>query len=185
MLSPGATLQGTSAEQISKTINAARSMVIVISNHTTKYLTNPKYYCYTGYNYTPLQPTIEPKMREACSFSKHADSNSGSVGVMTYNICELQAHKGFKKLAIMFSVPNDYNKYENWFAVGLYDIGKDCDDGLYQEMYYSDNQDFKRAKAKDCFLKHISEGYQVNATMSNASQSIIQLELWEGSGSHN
>ncbi|XP_028672633.1 DELTA-sagatoxin-Srs1a-like [Erpetoichthys calabaricus] len=178
-LTCGASLQGTSAEKISKSIKTTRNVVIEISNNTTKFLTNPKYHCHSGYNNTPLQPTIEPRSREACSFSKKRRMACGSVGVMTYDICASPIQSGDMKLAIMFSVPYDYNWFENWFAVGFYDLSKGCDHDLYDEMYYQVKPEFKRAKATQCTLSHSTNGLDIKVAMSNACESIMQVELWE------
>ncbi|XP_039621345.1 DELTA-sagatoxin-Srs1a-like [Polypterus senegalus] len=178
-LACGASLQGMSAEQISKSIKTTRNVVIEISNNTTRFLTNPKYHCHSGYNNTPLQPTIEPRCREACSFSKMGNTACGSVGVMTYDISASPRQSGHMKLAIMFSVPYDYTLYENWFAVGFYDLSKGCDHQLYHEMYHQVKPEFKRAKATQGTLSHHANGFDIKAAMSNASQSIMQVELWE------
>ncbi|KAL7873625.1 hypothetical protein AOLI_G00126960 [Acnodon oligacanthus] len=109
----GASLFGTSVEQISRSIDTWRNVTIEITNYSNKFtLTNPRTYTYSGYCYHPPQPTIGKMMKEACSFSKTPHTACGSVGVLTYQIISNEGkHAG--ELAIMFSVPYDYNQFEN------------------------------------------------------------------------
>jgi len=44
----------------------------------------------------------------------------------TYDLFERNRNDYIETLAIMFSVPWDYNLYKNWFAVGIYPKGKEC-----------------------------------------------------------
>ena len=56
---------------------------------------------------------------------------TGAVGVMTYYIPSIQ-----KTLAVLFSVPFDYNLYSNWWDVKLYSGKKWAGYSIYDNMYY-------------------------------------------------
>ncbi|KAL6478453.1 hypothetical protein MHYP_G00142880 [Metynnis hypsauchen] len=173
----GVSLSGTSVEQISQSINTGRNVTIEITNYSNKFtLTTPRTYTHSGYCYHPPQPTIGKMMREACSFSKTPHTACGSVGVLTYQI-RSNAGKHVGELAIMFSVPYDYNQYENMFALGIYAPNKACDKNLYSEMYYG-NGLFKRGKGTGSVITYSGKGAQVKGTMSDFGQSIIRVEFW-------
>lgn len=58
---------------------------------------------------------------------------TGVVGVFTYYIRDIH-----KTLAVMFSIPFDYNLYSNWFDAQVYSGKIWADHGLYEQMYYDD-----------------------------------------------
>ncbi|KAI4899038.1 hypothetical protein NFI96_027257, partial [Prochilodus magdalenae] len=136
----GASLFGTTAEQISRLINTSRNTSIQITNRMDAYiLTNPRTYTQSGYCYHPPQPTIAKHANEVCSFSKPSNTALGSVGVLMYQILK-NGSIPFGELAIMFSVPFDYNKYpDNIFALGIYETDRKCDDDLFNKMYNDEN----------------------------------------------
>ncbi|KAL6478454.1 hypothetical protein MHYP_G00142890 [Metynnis hypsauchen] len=173
----GVSLSGTSVEQISQSINTGRNVTIEITNHSNNFtLTNPRTYTYSGYCYHPPQPTIGKMMREACSFSKTSHTACGSVGVLTYQILSNEG-KHVGDLAIMFSVPYDYNQYENMFALGIYEPNKACDKNLYTEMYYCEGP-FKRENGTGNCIIYSGKGVELKGTMSDFGQSIIRVEFW-------
>ncbi|KAG1967948.1 actinoporin-like protein [Pimephales promelas] len=82
-----------SAEAAAANVSSRRHGTIEITNLTNNY-------CLIKPNKISTQPT-------------------GSVGVLTYDLFERNRNDYIETLAIMFSVPWDYNLYKNWFAVGL------------------------------------------------------------------
>ena len=54
----------------------------------------------------------------------------GAVGVLTYYIPDID-----KTLAVMYSVPFDYNWYSNWFDVWLYSGKRRANYNLWYQMY--------------------------------------------------
>uniref|UniRef100_A0A3B1J0I9 Uncharacterized protein n=1 Tax=Astyanax mexicanus TaxID=7994 RepID=A0A3B1J0I9_ASTMX len=112
----GASLFGTSAEQISRAIKTGRNVTIQITNYSDKYtLDNPRTYTYSGYCHSPPQPTIKKNTQEV---------------FMTYQIIN-DDKRCIGQLAIMFSVPYNYNHFENLFALGIFDPSQKCDWNLY------------------------------------------------------
>lgn len=80
----------------------------------------------------------------------------------------------------MFSVPYDYNMYKNWFAVGMYDQGKECNESLYKEMYYNKEQKgFIREEAHGNGITFEGKQLDIKATMSPMGRAIMKVELWD------
>uniref|UniRef100_A0A8C4XCN3 Uncharacterized protein n=1 Tax=Erpetoichthys calabaricus TaxID=27687 RepID=A0A8C4XCN3_ERPCA len=131
-----------------------------------------------GVNVIPPQPTIKAHTAEACSFSKRKFTPCGSVGVMTYNICENIQNKSNKCLAIMFSVPFDYTYYDNWFGVRILKNDEACNQDLFNKLYYNVEYGFGRKKALEGMISYSGEGIEINAVMSNAAECILKLEIW-------
>ena len=62
----------------------------------------------------------------------HGPTATGAVGVLSYYIPHLN-----KTLAVLFSVPFDYNLYDNWWNVKLYSGDKEASYDMYYEMYHN------------------------------------------------
>ncbi|XP_036449149.1 bryoporin-like [Colossoma macropomum] len=168
----------TGADQISRGIKTSRNVTIQITNYSDTYiLANPRTYTFSGCCHHPPQPTIAQKTQEICSFSKISYTARGAVGVLTYQILQNEEeHVG--ELAIMFSVPFDYNLYKNWFALGIFDADIPCDLNLFKRMYYDIDGPFTRAKGTGSIIKH-KDRPLVKGTMSAFGHSIIKVELWD------
>ncbi|KAI4886182.1 hypothetical protein NFI96_029512, partial [Prochilodus magdalenae] len=204
----GASLVGTSIDQISRSMDTWRNATIQITNHSeTSILANPRWVqvsplrsrkkqdrtlppvdplCHTNHflipplqptSTIPPQPTINRRTKEACSFSKTPHTARGSVGVLTYQILRNGTYN-VGELAIMFSVPYDYNLYENTFALGIYQPNISCDDDLFNKMYYSCGP-FTRGKGSGSVIEYSGEQALVRGTMSAFGQSVIKVEFWD------
>ena len=55
----------------------------------------------------------------------------GSVGVLTYYVRAIR-----RTLAVMWSVPYDYNWYDNWWNVKLYSGYKEASYWIWRDLYY-------------------------------------------------
>lgn len=123
---------------------------------------------------------MRPLKTEVCNFSKTSAKASGAVGVLTYDLFERQNNCAKETLAIMFSVPYDYNMYKNWVAVGIYNKGKECNESLYKEMYYNkEQQGFVRAEAEGCGLTYEGDNLDIMCTMSPMGRAILKVEVWD------
>ncbi len=80
-------------------------------------------------------------------------------------------------MAVMFSVPFDFNLYSNWYAVGVFDVYTKCDHSLFKDMYYSAERGFVRAKAKDSALTFRGEAVTIRATMSDSYTPVIKVQV--------
>lgn len=137
-------------------------------------------YLENGETYNPPQPTVRPLMTEVCTFAKSSCKLTGSIGVLTYDLLERSQNNYTEILAIMFSVPWDYNLYENWFAVGIYKRGCKCDEALYKEMYYEKKQrGFVREKATGSGILYEGSHLDIRATMNPLGNAIMKVEVWD------
>lgn len=118
---------------------------------------------------------------EVCNFSKSGGSTSGAVGVLTYDVIKKGKQTAGEKIAIMFSVPYDYNLYKNWVAVGIYEQSRECKEDLYNEMYYNDQVSFIRDEAKGCCIVHSGKELDILCTMSPLGRAIMKVEVWDKS----
>lgn len=169
------------AELVAGDVTSRRSVTIEINNLTNQYcLLNPRVFLDSGEIFNPPQPSVRPLKTEVCTFSKSSKQATGSVGVLTYDLFERTCNAHTETVAIMFSVPWDYNLYKNWFAVGLYDKGRTCDEALYKEMYYDKTQQhFKRTEGTGSGLVHVGAKLDVLCTMSPLGRAIMKVELWD------
>ncbi|XP_064190464.1 DELTA-thalatoxin-Avl1a-like isoform X1 [Anguilla rostrata] len=156
-----------------------RSVIINLTNSSSYILINPQVYTYSGYCYTSPKPTVEKKMTEKCSFGQTKGTASGAVGVLTYDITEDRKKKAVERLAIMFSVPFDYNLYENWFALGLFEATQACDHALYNCMYHEKEKSFRRGKATGSEISYQSKKFTLSGNMSPVAKAEIIVELWD------
>ncbi|XP_053195019.1 DELTA-thalatoxin-Avl1a-like [Scomber japonicus] len=154
-----------------------RQCSIEIRNETKDFsLCNPRMHIVSGHCAIPLPPFIDPSKSDMAQFVKTPHSARGSVGVFTYDLLKKVADQPAEKIAVMFSVPYDFNMYSNWYAVGIFDKSKECNDNLYYEMYNNTHQSFVRDKANSC-LTHKGDHVTVTATMSDSYQPVIKLQV--------
>jgi len=122
-------------------------------------------------------PNIASLTSGSLLFCKTPHTARGSVGVITYKLLNNSTKKSSKKIAVMFSVPYDFNLYSNWFAVGIFDKYKQCDYDLYCKMYYETDIAFKRGKAKDGRLTYEGNEVTIVARMTDTYQPVIKVQV--------
>lgn len=122
-------------------------------------------------------------MKECCTFTKSSSSATGATGVLMYDLLGRSSGGGPpESLAIMFSVPWDYNLYKNWFAVGIYKSDRSCDKELFKEMYYENKQKehgFVREEATGSGINYVGANHDVKATMNPLATAIMKVEVWD------
>ncbi|XP_051927768.1 uncharacterized protein LOC127604625 isoform X2 [Hippocampus zosterae] len=154
-----------------------RNCTIEVLNLTSMYcLTNPKVYMESGFPYSPPQPTVRTQRGEVCSFTKDDNTASGAVGVLTYELFHMSSKNCSEMMAVMFSVPFDYNFYKNWVAIGVFPKTTPTDEKLYKLMY-NDKGSFVRHKADGGGLEYEGASVDLAATMSDEGHAIIKLEI--------
>lgn len=116
---------------------------------------------------------------EVCNFSKTSGATTGAVGVLTYDVLKNREQKAREKIAIMFSVPYDYNMYDNWVAVGIYEESRQTNKDLYDEMYNKKEKLFTRAKATGSCIKFLGQELHILCTMSPMGRAIMKVEVWD------
>lgn len=134
----------------------------------------------SGFVFSPPQPTIRTTKTELCSFTKDDNTATGAVGVLTYQMLDMRNGNCSELIAVMFSVPFDYNLYKNWLGVGIFEHTRACDKKLYELMYYSsDFANFARQETNGSGVKYAGKRVQVSACMSDVGKAIMKVELYD------
>ncbi|XP_057682392.1 DELTA-thalatoxin-Avl1a-like [Corythoichthys intestinalis] len=168
-----------SAEALAANQKSRRNVTIELTNLTSGLLLkHPKVYLDSGDVHSPPQPTVHSMRTEVCNFTKRDGATSGAVGVMTYDIYDHGTAAA--KLAIMFSVPYDYNIYKNWVAVGIVEKERETNKKLYEEMYNcKDMKNFVRQQCNGSCLTYEHGRMDVKVTMSPMGRAIMKVEVWD------
>ena len=125
----------------------------------------------------PLPPTVDPSSEGTAFFNKTTGAATGAVGVFTYDLINPAMNDYTHVLAVMFSVPYDRNLYSNWFAVGVFERGNECDYNLYDIMYNGSEDKFARGKADGSSINYEGNSVKISATMSDAHEATVRVEL--------
>ncbi|XP_030592517.1 bryoporin-like isoform X2 [Archocentrus centrarchus] len=156
----------------------SRQCTVYITNNSTDYtLRSPSVHLLSGGCQTPLPAALRPSESGSVLFSKTALTARGSVGVFTYNLYNEPANQAEKKVAVMFSVPFDYNLYSNWYAVGVFDSTMQCDNNLFQNMYREGERAFTRGKAGHCLTYIDNQTVTIKATMTDTCQPTLTVDI--------
>lgn len=125
----------------------------------------------------PLPPMVGPCSPATTMFNKTTGAATGAVGVFTYDLVNADLHDYNHLLAVMFSVPFDRVLYSNWFAVGIFERGSNCDHSLYDMMYNASEDNFVRAKANGSSISFEGDYVVVSASMSDSVEAILKVEI--------
>lgn len=140
-------------------------------------------YMSSGFSYHPPQPTIRTQKTEVCSFTKDDNTATGAVGLLTYDLFHMQSRVCSERMAIMFSVPFDYNRYKNRLAVGVVEQSRACDKHLYEQLYDGNElTSLARSEANGCGLEYKAAHVDLRATMSSNGKGIVKVELFDQMG---
>ncbi|XP_034563438.1 bryoporin-like [Notolabrus celidotus] len=172
------------AESHLVTLTTNRICVIEIKNDSTMYcLYNPKVHMESGFSHSPPTPTLGITKTEVCSFTKDDNTASGAVGVLTYELFHMRERKSPEMMAIMFSVPYDYNFYQNWLGLGVFESSVATDHELFDQMYKSkDFTNFVRYKSDGSGIVFKGKSLDLRACMSDEGRAIVKLELFDKMG---
>jgi len=187
----GGSLYCTNINQIAQNASGTRCCAIEIRNfHSNLELSEPNYYLERGWNDIPPAPVVGPRHREACLFRHQIATFCGSSGVLTYKInhvsgVERQQNISIEysgsNLTLMWSVPFNYNHWDNTHAVGVMKEAQPRRD-LFYSMYENKvaENGFKRAKAGVCANYEAqlnNTTVRILATMSEVGRAIWVIEL--------
>uniref|UniRef100_A0A3Q0T3Y0 DELTA-sagatoxin-Srs1a n=1 Tax=Amphilophus citrinellus TaxID=61819 RepID=A0A3Q0T3Y0_AMPCI len=128
---------------------------------------------------SPLPPTLSPYENGNALFIKKPHTACGAVAVFTYELQHVSTLQFSGRVAVMFSVPYDFNFYSNWYAVGVFDMDKACDQHLFDEMYNKSEQRFVRGKAKGPSLAYRGSYVSIRATMSDSYQPVLKVAIFK------
>ena len=93
----------------------------------------------------------------------------GVVGVLAYYIPNID-----KTLAVMFSVPFDYNWYQNWWNAKLYSGNKRANKKQYYDLYYY----AKPFRANGWHERSLGSGLKFRGSMSNSGQATLEIHVF-------
>ncbi|XP_056147323.1 uncharacterized protein LOC130122435 [Lampris incognitus] len=155
-----------------------RNCSIEINNGSSSYtLANPRVFTESGNCEVPLPPMVGPYSSVSAFFNKTTASATGTVGVFTYDLFNPDLNDYSHVMAVMFSVPYDRNLYSNWFAVGIFDRGDECDYNLYDIMYNGSENNFVRAKADGSSIGYEGDYVVVRASMSDSGEAVLRVDV--------
>ncbi|XP_070836717.1 DELTA-thalatoxin-Avl1a-like [Chaetodon trifascialis] len=165
---------------IAKAAPTHRQCGIEISNDCSTYtLCNPRMYTSSGRCTIPLPVKIESSCTGNALFTKTPYTARGSVGIFTYDLRSNSTNAATEQIAVMFKVPFDLNLKSNVYAVGVFDISKECIRDIYCEMSKTEDTTFVRGKAKGPVLTHKGQNITIMAAMSNCYEPVIKVQVSE------
>ena len=91
---------------------------------------------------------------------------TGAVGVAAYYM-----GNGYT-LAVLFSVPFDYNLYSNWFDAKVYEGDREANNEMYNDMYYGDPCKGENKWYED---KPIGYDYKMTGYMSSSGSAVLDI----------
>ncbi|CAL8391192.1 unnamed protein product [Arctogadus glacialis] len=142
-------------------------------------LSDPGLFLVSGECISPLPPQIKKRSKASGNFTSTLLTARGSVGVFTYDLVHHQ-HKDYNAvLAVMFSVPFDYNLYSNWCGAGIFNRGTDCDNDLFDLMYYGSEMGFVRVKGGAAARTFKGEIVEVAVNITDSSRAVLSVEVKE------
>ncbi|XP_032393462.1 bryoporin [Etheostoma spectabile] len=146
--------------------------ITIINIGSENTLLNPCQYTDSGSCTQTPSPRIGPHSSGSALFTKTPYTAKGSVGILTYELQDSTV-----QIAVMFSVPYDYNLYSNVYAVGIFDKSQECNYDLYYEMLYNPSTTFVRGEAKGPSLTYKGDRVTIVATMTDLSEAVINVEV--------
>ncbi|XP_076151974.1 DELTA-sagatoxin-Srs1a-like [Alosa pseudoharengus] len=155
-----------------------RQCSVKIENTSTFTLCNEMSHSISGFCDDPLPPRINQSETGRARFVKTPDTACGAVGVFTYDIYDKSKNQSIGKIAVMFSNPNDFGSYSNWYALGVFSMKKPCDYELYKEMYYGSETTFVRGLASSGCLTYRGSSVTISATMSDSYEPVLKINVY-------
>lgn len=155
-----------------------RSCSVEINNNSGYFtLTNPRVFTESGHCEIPPSPMVGPCCLGSAMFNKTTGAATGAVGVLTYDLYNPNYGDCSYVLAIMYSVPFDRNLYSNWFAVGVFSRGVECDYNLYDSMYNNSEYNFVRGQGDGSSVTYQGEFLMVSASMSDNGEAMLRVDI--------
>ena len=92
---------------------------------------------------------------------------TGVVGVLTYYIPNKHS-----TLAVMWSVPFDYNLYQNWWNVKLYSGELKADQAMYEDLYYTEP-----FRANGWHTRNLGYSLKFRGSMSSSGKATLEIHV--------
>ncbi|XP_068597854.1 uncharacterized protein [Brachionichthys hirsutus] len=155
-----------------------RHCYVELNNNTNCFtLANVRSFIESGVCEEPLPAMVNPCSAASAMFNKTTGAATGAVGVFTYDLYNNSMGDYSHVLAVMFSVPFDRNLYYNWYAVGVFERGNDCDHDLYDVMYNGSEDNFVRAKPDGSCVSYQWGNLIIGASMSDSGEAVLKLDV--------
>ncbi|XP_041830545.1 DELTA-sagatoxin-Srs1a-like [Melanotaenia boesemani] len=161
-----------------------RQCTINLHNKTTNYrMQDPLVYIVSGTSSEPPppppppRPALDPSESGSALFIKTAYTACGSLAVFTYDLVEIFSMQFLGRVAVMFSVPYDFNFHSNWYGVGMFRKDIPCDANLFNLMYEEEETTFVRGRASGSSLVYRGNDVTIRATMSDSYQPVLKVEV--------
>ena len=75
----------------------------------------------------------------------------------------------------MFSVPFDYNFYQNWWNAKLYTGNQRASYGQYEDLYY----DADPFRADGWHVRELGSGLKFRGSMSNSGTATLEIHVFK------
>lgn len=156
----------------------ARQCKIDITNNSKRYiLHNPRTYTLGGTYVDPLSPRIRLSSTGAALVSKTPYTGRGFSGVFTYDLLDNSTRDTSKRLAVLFKVSYNISMKQNEYAVGLFDVSRECDTKLYKDLATNTDSTVVRGQTKGPSLTFASKNVTIRATMSHNCAPVLKIDL--------
>lgn len=167
----GTALVWTVLKDLLAVMSKPRRIAVAVNNYPAHALTDPKYCCIGG---GVESADIHVDGGHAGFVSAQKTFADGTFGVVTYKISGTQ-----KRLAIMWSVPENRALYKNWFKVAIIPATTATNKALFKDMYYDKGKLTTGKAAKASVGSHTWEtnGYVLKGTMGETPVATLNMEI--------
>lgn len=112
---------------------------------------------------------FSPGKKVTFTARKTSGTATGTGGVLVYYIPSKKI-----TLAVMWYVPFDYDLYQNWWNVKLYNGKRSADKSMYEDLYYY-NSPFKPNGWKH---RELGSGLSVSGSMTSSGEATLEIEVY-------
>lgn len=147
-----------------------RKIAIGLKNSSKCLLNNPCVYYESGGSDTPLPAEIQGGHVGLLGARKISAALTGTSGVITYNIANRNA-----TLALMWSVPMDFNVFSSWWNVKVFDGKREANAELFSELYSQSSHPYKGNGEWYEGIAH--NEWQFRGMMTDSNCPVLEVEL--------
>ena len=148
---------------------ASRRVAIGISNEGSTIWSKPEVYYFSGTS--DIIPPYEVQPGKALTYTARKSNGpvaTGVVGLIGYRMSDGNT------IAVMFSIPFDYNLYENQWNARVYPGKVPIGYALYDDQYYL----IKSYKGDNRWHeKDLGQGYHVRGAMSSSGGATLEVHI--------
>lgn len=119
-----------------------------------------------------LLVSFHPRLATQLS-SKRPTQGEDFFGVFKYELLDRSTQKSTEHMAVLFRVPHNVRLKRNEYTVGVFDISRECNGGLYSEMSKKADPAFIKGPLSD----YTGRSVTIKATMSDCSSPVIKVEV--------